>query len=114
MPINRFAQHMLCAVFAIVISISTASGAARTFFKPSLDGDRLAACVGGGSICGKPVADRICSARGYMQALTFRIDRTPKSEQRIRTIDNDLIAHTASEPTFVFVKCFTEETADRR
>ncbi len=47
--------------------------AARTFNKPHEDGDRVAACLIDGRSCGKPVADRLCEARGFQRTLTFRM-----------------------------------------
>ncbi len=97
----------LFAITALVVSFSAqADAATRTFFSPSMYGERISACTSGGSVCGKPVADQLCTERGFAQALTFRLDRTDKSNIRMRTIDNEIAPASANEPAFVFVKCY--------
>ena len=87
---------------------------ARTFYNPTLVGDRLAACYASGSRCGKPVADFYCKNKGYTEALSYRLNRAPQGDGRARTIDNQIVTVSAKIPEFVYVKCFSPETADRK
>lgn len=103
-----------CLLIAAAAFSNPADAAARKFFKPTLLGDTLAACAGASSGCGKPVADHFCRAKGYTSALNYRLNRSDGGGAQARTIDNELVTIGASNPTFVFVKCFSSETVDRR
>lgn len=101
-------------LIAVVSALpDTAEAAVRKFFRPTLLGDTLAACVGPSSGCGKPVADHFCRTKGYASALNYQLNRSDGGDAQARTIDNELVDISASSPTFVFVKCFTPETLDR-
>ncbi len=101
------------AIASLFVWISEADARARTFNRPTLFGDRLSACYGSGGGCGKPVADAYCVSRGYENALSYRLNRNT-SNNRARTLDNQIVAINAKTPEFVFVKCYTQETVDRR
>lgn len=90
-------------LFLIISSITPASAAARNFFAPQWQGERLGACLADGSGCGKPAADAFCKAEGYDTALTFQ--REPLS--RTRLIDSDASCHGSACMAFVQIKCFT-------
>ncbi|MGI9482456.1 MAG: hypothetical protein ACR2OR_08880 [Hyphomicrobiales bacterium] len=104
------------AILAVILMgiPAPAEARARTFYKPTLIGDPLAACYGSGSKCGKPVADFYCKNKGFSRALSYRLNRTPQGDGRARTVDNQIITVSAKNPEFVFVKCFSPETADRK
>ncbi len=106
---------LVCFAFGLVgLMGDTADAAARKFFKPTLLGDVLSACSGPSSGCGKPVADHFCRSKGFASALNYRLDRSGGNRGQARTIDNELVTIGSSSPTFVFVKCFTNETLDRK
>ncbi len=107
---------VLACLLVVLVGVQTGSAeaAARKFFKPTLLGDTLAACSGNSTGCGKPVADHFCRAKGYIRALNYRLNRSDGGGAQARTIDNELVTINSSSPTFVFVKCFTSETADRK
>ncbi len=111
---NQITLLACLLVVFIGIQMDPADAAARKFFKPTLLGDTLAACSGSSTGCGKPVADHFCRAKGYLRALNYRLDRSDGGGAQARTIDNELVTINSSSPTFVFVKCFTSETVDRR
>ena len=60
----------LASIIVFTTLLTQANAATRTFFAPNMHGDRISACIGEGTICGKPVADRLCTGRGFTQALT--------------------------------------------
>lgn len=103
-------RSTLTATIIGLFAITSANAGVRTFFSPNLYGDRISACVGQGTVCGKPVADRLCSARGFTEALTFRLDRTTTANDRLRTIENKIATGEKVEPAFVFIKCYTPNT----
>ncbi len=105
---------LVCLLMLAAALPHSADAAARKFFKPTLLGDTLAACAGSSSGCGKPVADHFCRAKGYASALNYRLNRSGGGGAQARTIDNELVTISASNPTFVFVKCFTSQTIERR
>jgi len=111
-------QFSLSVCLALTVFIGAfpdgADAAARKFFKPTLLGDTLAACSAASSGCGKPVADHYCRTKGYASALNYRLNRSDGGGAQARTIDNELVAISASSPTFVFVKCFSSESIDRQ
>ncbi len=111
-------KKLIVAAFGVATAFSLipneGEAGTRKFYKPSLYGDTLAACSSGGSGCGKPVADRYCKNRGFDQALSYRLNRNPQGDTRARTVDNKLVNVSSTQPSFVFVKCFTSQTADRR
>ena len=103
-------NRALLTTAAIVFIVSSqANAATRTFYSPNLHGDRISACIGAGTVCGKPVADQLCNSRGFEQALTYRLDRSQNDVLRMRTIENKIAGVTNAEPSFVFVKCYTPE-----
>ncbi|MGI9372792.1 MAG: hypothetical protein ACR2OJ_09875 [Hyphomicrobiales bacterium] len=103
-------QTAIFLLATLTIFIATkADAATRTFFAPSMYGEQISACTGEGTVCGKPVADQLCTSRGFAQALTFRLDRTDKANIRMRTVENELTPANANEPSFVFVKCYAPE-----
>ena len=95
----------ITAAIAFVAITADANAAARTFNKPHVDGDRIAACLIDGTSCGKPVADRLCEARGFQRALTFKMDRNATTEGRFRTVENEVLSGT-TQAAFSFVKCY--------
>jgi hypothetical protein len=105
--LTRFALIGLTMTIAFVGQLAPASATTRTFYSPSLYGDRLSACLGEGSVCGKLVADRLCATHGFSQALIFRLDRMTEPGSRLRTIDNEITGLNNSVPTFIFVKCYS-------
>ena len=111
---NHFPALICAAMLVVGLMSEPADGAARKFFKPTLLGDVLSACSGASSGCGKPVADHFCRAKGFAHALNYRLDRSGGNRGQARTIDNELVTISAASPTFIFVKCFSNETADRK
>jgi hypothetical protein len=111
-------KRLIVATFGVAIAFSlileVCEAGTRKYYKPSLYGETLAACSANGTGCGKPVADKYCKNRGYEQALSFRLNRNPQGITRARTISNQLVNVSAKQPAFVFVKCYTSQTADRR
>ncbi|MGI9371560.1 MAG: hypothetical protein ACR2OJ_03620 [Hyphomicrobiales bacterium] len=103
----------LIAFASLFVWIAEADARARTFNRPTLLGDRLSACYGSGGGCGKPVADAYCISRGYENALSYRLNRNTSSN-RARTLDNQIVSVNAKTPEFVFVKCYSSDTADKR
>lgn len=95
----------LTAAIAFAAVTADANAAARTYFKPNVDGDRVSACLSNGASCGKPVADRLCIARGFERALTYKLDPVTNSSRGLRTIDNELV-NTDGLRAFAFVKCY--------
>lgn len=95
----------LTAAIAFAAVTADANAAARTYFKPNVDGDRVSACLANGGSCGKPVADRLCVARGFERALTYKLDPVVNSSRGLRTIDNELV-NADNLRAFAFVKCY--------
>ena len=95
----------LTAAIAFAAITADANAAARTYFKPNVDGDRVSACLSTGGSCGKPVADRLCIARGFERALSYKLDPAPATTRGLRTVDNELV-HAAGLKAFAFVKCY--------
>ena len=95
----------LTAAVALAAITADANAAARTYFKPNVDGDRVSACLSTGNSCGKPVADRLCIARGFERALTFKLDPAPNTARGLRTVDNELVRAEGLK-AFAFVKCY--------
>lgn len=69
---------MLVTVLLISFASSTSvsKAAARAFFGPTLDGQRIAFCLQSDEECGKPVADAWCQSQGFDKALLFERDLT--------------------------------------
>ncbi len=95
----------LTAAIAFAAITADANAAARTYFKPNVDGDRVSACLSTGGSCGKPVADRLCIARGFERALTYKLDPAVNSTRGLRTVDNELVRNEGQK-AFAFVKCY--------
>jgi hypothetical protein len=105
--VTRKSFTALASLVVLTAQIAQANATTRTYFTPNLDGDRISACIGQGTICGKPVADRPCAGHGFSQALTYRLDRTNEAQARMRTIENKLIETASAQPSIVFVKCYS-------
>ncbi|MGI9482891.1 MAG: hypothetical protein ACR2OR_11110 [Hyphomicrobiales bacterium] len=110
---TRTALTAVTAAIVGFVAIGSANATVRTFFSPNLYGDRISACVGQGTVCGKPVADKLCTVRGFTKALTFRLDRTTEPGERLRTIENEMATGEKAEPAFVFVKCYSPNVEAR-
>ncbi|MEM8685993.1 MAG: hypothetical protein AAGF81_01600 [Pseudomonadota bacterium] len=111
---NHLIALVCLAIGLVSLTAQPADAAARKFFKPTLLGDVLSACSGQSSGCGKPVADHFCRTKGFASALNYRLDRSGGNRGQARTIDNELVTVGSGSPTFVFVKCFSNETLDRK
>lgn len=61
---------------SFAVSKSASNAAARSFFAPALDGQRIAFCLQSNQKCGKPVADAWCQSQGFDKALLFERDLT--------------------------------------
>ena len=97
--------NALTAAIAFAAITADANAAARTYFKPNVDGDRVSACLSTGGSCGKPVADRLCIARGFERALTYKLDPAAETARGLRTVDNELVRAEGLK-AFAFVKCY--------
>lgn len=89
-------------------SVSAQAGV-RTFFAPSLLGDRIAFCASGNNVCGKPVADAWCIHNGFDKALMFqRESKSTKSEKFfVRNVDTGESCTGKSCKAFRQIKCFS-------
>jgi hypothetical protein len=88
----------------ILLSFAAApaqAGGPRNFFAPSLEGNRIAACLQGGKACGKPAADAFCRTSGYGPALMFQ--REPVATTR--TIGSGEMCRTGTCVSFRQIKC---------
>ena len=95
----------LTAAIAFAAITADANAAARTYFKPNVDGDRVSACLSTGNSCGRPVADRLCIARGFERALSYKLDPVENTTRGLRTVDNELVSGEGQK-AFAFVKCY--------
>ncbi len=112
---KRLGNTFLLILAATLMSSVSAPGskaAVRQFFKPTIFGDTLAGCPS--SRCSKLIADGYCRRKNYGRAITFQLNRMADTGSRARTIDNRLVVISAATPSFVFIKCHTSRTADRR
>lgn len=70
-------MRLLVPVAGLVAGVLASEAAAgsltvRSFFAPSLGGERLAFCVESGEHCGKTVADAWCRFNGFDEAVLFQ------------------------------------------
>ena len=103
---------IFAAILMSFVSPHSSKAAVRQFFKPTIFGDTLAGCPS--SRCSKVIADGYCRRKNYGRAITFQLNRKADNGSRARTLDNQLVVINAATPSFVFIKCHTSRTADRR
>jgi hypothetical protein len=76
----RSLSLLLVLTAGYLLSSTAASATARSFFAPTVDGQRIAFCVQFGEECGKPVADVWCRSQGFAEALLFQRDEAGGDE----------------------------------
>ena len=64
-------QRLFLAAGVMLLVVSSADAAVRTFANPRIGGLRLDWCLNFSAQCGKPAADAYCQTRGYAGALNF-------------------------------------------
>ncbi len=96
---------MLTATAPVLSSPSDA--ASRSFFSPTVGGDRLSFCVNSGDACGKPIADAWCRAVGFEEALNYQRNSTVVNRPNVtRYADTGAICTGADCESFRQIKCF--------
>ena len=80
---------------------------ARSFFTPTVGGDRLSFCVSAGDACGKPIADAWCRAVGFEEALNYQRDHAgPNRPNVARYADTGAICQGDGCESFRQIKCW--------
>ena len=81
--------------------------ASRSFFSPTVGGDRLSFCVDAGDACGKPIADAWCRAVGFEQALNYQRHNTVVNRPTVtRYADTGAICNGIDCESFRTIKCW--------
>lgn len=101
--------------FGVLFSLSLLSGvmsaqsAVRSFFSPTLLGDRIAFCQTGNQNCGKPVADAWCTENGFEKAILFQRKRNPKSSgSLVIYADSGAVCTSGKCTSFAQIKCYSQ------
>ena len=80
---------------------------ARTFFSPTVGGDRLSFCLTQGNTCGKPIADAWCRAVGFDEALIYQRDHSGLNRPNVtRYADTGSLCTGAACESFRQIKCW--------
>ena len=99
------ARYLIVFIALSLFVATPASAEMRSFFAPTVNGARVAACLGKNSDCGKPAADAYCRFAGYDRSVLFERESVSASRS-LRTGQ----ACKGSECTaFRQVKCFTHK-----
>lgn len=108
---SRFGLGIVLVGVTLVVASLQANAGARSFFAPSVLGDRIAFCTAGNEICGKPIADAWCSNNGFDKAILFQRDRSAKDSNTstVRFADNGEICNAETCTSFAQIKCYAQD-----
>ncbi len=101
----RFAIAFSALLLGASFLAGSADAAVRSFFTPTLEGERLAFCASSGDRCGKPVADAWCRSNGYNDALLFQREAALNPQTRALFADTRAVCTGASCLSFREIKC---------
>ena len=94
------------ALIALSLFVATpASADMRSFFAPTVNGTRVAVCLGKDSECGKPAADAYCRFAGYDRSVLFERESVSTS----RSLGTGQACSGSECTAFRQVKCFTHK-----
>lgn len=97
--------RLLILLLGFSVWSQTADAGVRSFFSPSVLGDRIAFCTSNAKLCGKPIADAWCAHQGFEKAILFQRS-TPKSSI-VRYSDNGKICKSGNCVAFRQIKCLS-------
>lgn len=101
----RVPAVIAAAALGLSVFAGSADATVRTFFTPTIEGERLAFCASTGTHCGKPVADAWCRFNGYGDALLFQREGGLKPEFRALHADTGGFCTGGSCLAFREIKC---------
>lgn len=90
-------------------AVNPAQATSRSFFTPTVGGDRLSFCLVGQQTCGKPIADAWCRAVGFDAALNYQRDHSTSTAIKVaRYADTGNICSGSDCESFRQIKCWRE------
>ena len=92
---------------AVASTMTQAQASTRSFFTPTVAGDRLSFCLVDRQDCGKPIADAWCRAVGFQEVLNYQRDHSTTRQFNVaRYADTGGICTGTNCESFRQIKCW--------